>query len=116
MSLVFGFIGASLGVSNMPEMSRKETFFAFGSGLACAGLLPELLIIALEELLGWKGLATLVKFSAVKSSLAFIFGILGMFIIPGIIIVGQEFRLDPVATYKWLTFRGPRPSTQGAGK
>lgn len=116
LSLVFGFVGAALGISHLPPMTRKEMFFAFGSGVACAGLLPELLIIFLEEAFGWKGLANVVKLGAVKSSLAFVLGILGMFIIPGLIVVGQEWRIDPVATWKWLTLRGTRPSMQETPK
>jgi len=110
VTLVFGFIGAALGISYMPPMTRKEQFFALGSGLACAGLLPNLIPLIFTGI-GFPAVAAALQIGVVKSALGFVLGILGMFIVPGIIVFGIEFKLDPIGAIKWLVGKGSRPST-----
>lgn len=103
LTLIFGFIGACLGISYMPPMSRKEQLFALLAGLSCSALAPALL--------GW-WLARDVPVP-VASAIGFVFGILGMFLVPGVIIFGQSFRSNPFFVIDWLRGRGGPPPKEG---
>lgn len=103
LTLLFGFIGACLGISYMPPMSRKEQLFALLAGLACSALGPALL--------GWWLTRELPV--PVASAIGFILGILGMFIVPGVIVFGQSFKKNPFFVIDWLRGRGAAPPREG---
>lgn len=85
VALVFGCIGALLGISYSPPMTKQTAFAAIIAGIVCGGLGPQLLAWAF----GWK-LPTVAD-----NALAFICGVGGMFIIPGIITAWRGFAADP---------------------
>lgn len=85
VSLVLGAAGAVLGISYTPKMTKREMFAAMIAGLACAALFPQLAAhyFALPAVL--------------NNVLAFIFGIGGMFIVPGVLALWRGFANDPWA-------------------
>ena len=87
ITAVLGFIGAALGISYSPPMSKKEMFAALLGGVVCAVLGPQLVmqIYTLPPI--------------VNNALAFIFGIGGMFIVPGLLSFWRGFAVDP---WGWL--------------
>lgn len=103
LTLLFGFVGACLGISYMPPMTKREQIFALLSGLACSALGPALLGWWLDRAIP----------VPVSSGIGFLLGILGMFIIPGVIIFGQSFRSNPFFVIDWLRGRGAPPPTEG---
>ena len=92
LSLIFGFIGAALGVSYTQQMTKKEAVAALGAGLACAALLPQLA----ASLIG------MAFAPSVSNGLAFVCGILGMFIVPGLLTIGKKFRENPWWVIDWV--------------
>ena len=100
ITAVLGFIGAALGISYSPPMTKKEMFAALLAGVVCAVLGPSLVmqVYTLPPI--------------VNNALAFIFGIGGMFIVPGLLALWRGFASDPWA---WLDkLRGQ--SKAGGGK
>lgn len=87
VSLVFAAIGAALGISYTPDMSKRTAFAALVSGIVCGALGPELLAWGF----GWK-LPILIN-----NVFALICGIGGMYIIPGLILAWREFATNPWA-------------------
>lgn len=85
VSLVFAFIGAALGISYTPEMTKRTGFAALIAGIVCGALGPELIAWGFN----WK-LPIIIN-----NIFAVICGIGGMFIIPGFIIAWQGFAKDP---------------------
>lgn len=85
--LVFGFIGAALGVRYSPPMSKADALTALLAGVVCSGFGPPLL----TTWFGWH--MPLI----VDNAIAFACGIFGMFIVPGILNLGRSFVADPVA-------------------
>lgn len=85
VALVFGFIGAALGISYTPQITKKAAVAALASGIVCGGLGPSLLAWAFN----WHLPAT------ADNALAFVCGVGGMFIIPGLIAAWQGFAHDP---------------------
>lgn len=85
VALVFGFIGAALGVVYTPEMTRRSAFAAMIAGIVCGGLGPE----------GVQALFAAPLPMVVKNVIAMAFGIGGMFIVPGFIAIWQGFAKDP---------------------
>ena len=100
--LIFGFVGAVLGVSYMPPMSHWQKFSALLSGLACAALGPQLAAP------WYQGFVTTPMLPAVNNAFAFILGILGMFIVPGILVIGKKFQENPFWIIDWLRGRNPQ--------
>lgn len=80
---VLGFIGAALGISYSPPMTKKEMFAALLAGLVCGVLGPQL-VSQLYQVP-----------PIVNNALAFIFGLGGMFIIPGLLAMWRGFAVDP---------------------
>lgn len=94
VSLVFAFIGAALGISYTPEITKRLAVAALIAGVTCGALGPEAVSYF------WGKPLPLV----VNNALAVVFGVGGMFIVPGIIRVWQAFRDDP---FGWFDrFRG----------
>ena len=83
ITAVLGFVGAALGISYSPPMSKKEMFAALLAGVVCAVLGPALVmqIYALPVI--------------VNNAFAFIFGIGGMFIVPGLLALWRGFATNP---------------------
>jgi hypothetical protein len=87
--LIFGLIGAALGISYMPPMTKGRMAAAIFAGLACAALFPQL---AAHYYQTW--FTTPIP-PAINNTFAFVFGVLGMFIVPGIIVIGEKFQANP---------------------
>ena len=86
VALVFGFIGAALGVRYSPPMTKGDAITALVAGVVCAGFGPPLLT-------AW---FTWHMPLIVDNAIAFVCGICGMFVVPGILNVGRAFVADPV--------------------
>jgi len=101
--LVFGVLGAMLGVAYSPQLSGRQMVAALLAGLACAMIFPQLLGAVGEEF-GWK----LLTLAPVKNGMAFLFGIGGMVIVPGLIAAWHDFWRDPGGTIQRIRgwFRG----------
>lgn len=97
IAAVLGFIGAALGISYSPPMTKKEMFAALLAGVSCAVLGPALAsqVYALPPI--------------VNNALAFIFGIGGMFIVPGLLGLWRGFSVDPWAFIDRLRGKGDKP-------
>lgn len=85
--LVFGFIGAALGVRYSPPMSKGDALTALLAGVVCAGFGPPLL----TTWFSWH------MPPIVDNAIAFVCGICGMFVVPGILNLGRAFAADPAA-------------------
>ena len=85
VALVFGFIGAALGIVYTPEMTRRTAFAALIAGIVCGGLGPELLQSFIVAPLP----------TIIKNVVALVCGIGGMFIVPGVLSISQGFAKDP---------------------
>lgn len=90
--MVFGVMGAILGVAYSPQLTGRQMFAALVAGLACAVIFPQVLAAAGEQV-GWKFFAL----APVRNGLAFLFGIGGMVIVPGLIAAWHDFWRDPGA-------------------
>lgn len=86
VSLAMGFVGAALGISFTPPMSRKMAFGALLSGLVFGAFGPELLAFAFKTTFP----------PTVSNGIAVIFGVGGMFIVPGVVAFWQGFKDDPI--------------------
>lgn len=83
LTIVFGGIGALLGITYSPPMTKKEMVAALIAGFACAALGPELV-------------AQFITLPAkVNNALGFLFGLGGMFIVPGLLALWRGFAVDP---------------------
>lgn len=85
VALVFGFIGAALGITYTPEMTRRTAFAAMIAGIVCGGLGPELVQAVFASPMPM----------IIKNVIALVCGIGGMFIVPGFIAIWQGFAKDP---------------------
>lgn len=85
VALVFGFIGAALGISYTPEITKKAALAALISGIVCGGLGPELIAWAFNWHLP----------PIISNVMALVCGVGGMFIIPGLIAIWRGFGADP---------------------
>lgn len=107
--VVMGFIGAALGVSTLPPMGPKQLFFAATSGIVCAAFAPQW---AGFMYLRWMG-DPIPAF--MNNTIAFIFGIGGMFIVPGLITLWRGFKDNPwgwvqkIAELFGYSKKGPPP-------
>lgn len=107
VALVFGCIGALLGISYSPPMSKQTAFAAIIAGIVCGGLGPQLLSWAF----GWHLPVV------ADNAIAFISGVMGMFIVPGILVVGRNIAADPWSVIDRLRGIAKRDDTpKGDGK
>lgn len=97
VSLVFGAIGAALGIAYSPTMNRREMFAALLAGLVCASIGPQL-VLHYFTLPQWA-----------SNGASFIFGIGGMFIVPGFLSFWRGFATDPWAWFDRLRGRAGAP-------
>lgn len=117
--LILGFIGAALGIGSMPPMSKRALATALGAGVVCAALAPQ---AAAELFALWKDRPAVMLPVAVNNVLAFLFGIGGMFIVPGLSALWRRIVENPVGFLRWARggFRGnapPKPDdAAGEGK
>lgn len=84
--LVFGFIGAALGVRYSPPMTKADALTALLAGVVCSGFGPPLL----NAWIGWH------LPPIVENLIAWVAGICGMFVVPGILNMGRSFAADPL--------------------
>jgi len=96
VSLVFGAIGAALGIAYSPQMTRREMFAALLAGLVCASIMPQVLLHYLA-LPGWA-----------SNAAAFIFGVGGMFLVPGLIALWRGFAANPWGLLDWIRGGGSK--------
>lgn len=89
MWVVLGLIGASLGISRMPTMTKRDLSFSLLSGVVCAAFAPQWAAHFYHVYMG----AEIPVF--MNNTVAFIFGIGGMFLVPGVIVFWQAFSKDP---------------------
>lgn len=109
--MVLGFVGAALGISYMPPMRKRDVFAALFSGLIMAGLAPQ-----------WAGHYYEKFFTEpipafMNNTIAFFFGIGGMFIVPGAIAAWTAIRANPFVIVDWigrLKARAPTAPPPGA--
>ena len=101
---VFGFIGAALGISYTPEITKRTAFAALIAGVVCGGLGPE----------GVQALFTTPVPKVVKNVIALICGLGGMFIVPGLLVAWKGFATDPWAFIDRL--RGLRGDKKDGGQ
>lgn len=87
VSLVFAFIGAALGISYTPEMTKRTALAALMAGVVCGALGPELIAWGFN----WK-LPILIN-----NIFALLCGVGGMFIVPGVLKAWRGFADDPWA-------------------
>ena len=87
VTLVCALIGAALGISYAPQVTPRIAISAMLAGIVCGGFGPGLL----EWAFNWH------LTPVVSNMIAVVFGIGGIFIIPGIIAGWQDLIRDPVA-------------------
>ena len=104
VALVFGFIGAALGISYTPEITKRTAFAALIAGVVCGALGPE----------GVQALFANPLPMVIKNVVALICGLGGMFIVPGLLIAWKGFATDPWAFIDRL--RGLRGGDKGGDK
>ena len=96
VSLVFAFVGAALGISYAPQLTKRTATAALIAGLTFGAFGPELV-----SWLYGKPLPLVIN-----NVTAVIFGIGGMFIVPGIIFAWREFSENPWAILDKLRGKG----------
>lgn len=105
VAVVFGVIGAALGIAYTPEISRRQAVAAMVSGLVGAFIFAPLVLhlVKLNPAPMWA-----------VAGLGFFFGVGGMFIVPLIVMFWSRLAKDPTGFIgKVLDFieqmRGRRP-------
>lgn len=117
VSVVLGFVGAALGVSYMPPMNKKQLLAALVAGVTCAALAPG----ATSEAIAWwrstpaAPVLAVPLPAALNNVLAFVSGIGGMFLVPGLIVAFQSFKKNPFAVVDWARGRGAPPTPPSDG-
>ena len=85
VTLVFALIGGALGISYTPEITPRMAFAALLSALVFGALGPEVIAF-------WWGKPLPIMLNNLA---AVVLGVLGMFIVPGILVLGKKLRDDP---------------------
>lgn len=85
VSLVFAFIGAALGITYTPELTKRMALAAMIAGVVTGGLGPEVI--------AWAFNLQMPRF--MNNIAALICGVGGMFIFPGLLTVWKGFASDP---------------------
>lgn len=106
VSVVLGFVGAVLGVSYMPPMSKKQLAAALVAGVVCAALAPG---FASEAIAWWREKPVVPLPGAFNNVLAFVCGIGGMFIVPTVIVLFKSAHDNPMGFLDWIRGRGAAP-------
>lgn len=110
--VVLGLFGAALGIGAMPPMTKKQCWTAMGSGLVFAGLGPQWVNYAyMFWTPAWLNSEHTALPSFMTGSTAFVCGVGGMFLVPGIIAFWRDPRAFVIALWEFirLATRGPRP-------
>lgn len=87
--LIFGFFGSALGLTFTPVLTKRLAVSAILAGLFCGAFGPELVTFLYDKPIP----------KLLTNFMAAIFGMGGMFIVPGILKVWEVFRDDP---FGWL--------------
>lgn len=109
VAIVLGFVGALLGVSYSEPMTKKQLLAALGSGSIVAALAPPLVTLLIH--LQWPTVNLPV---AINNVMAFVFGIGGMFIIPGVLSFWKTFSANPWGFIDRIRGITPPPPPPGA--
>lgn len=104
LTMIFGFVGAALGISYMPPMSKKQMVVALLAGLACAAMIPQA-----ADWVWVRYLATPMP-GVFNNIVAFCSGLFGMFIVPGLLVIGTTFKSNPWVLVDWWRGRGGPPA------
>lgn len=102
-SMIIGFIGAVLGISYVPEMSKKQMFAALLAGLCCAAFMTPVAAHWYSLYFG----PTVPQF--LENGIAFLLGISGMYIVPGFLSLSRSFRDNPFGFLDRLRGRASVP-------
>jgi hypothetical protein len=110
VSMVFALIGAALGLTYTPTMTKKLAIGAILSGLIFGALGPEAVAYLAGKTLGIAPPLPVI----VNNGLAVVFGIGGMFIVPGVVKLWSGFAENPWA---WVDrLRGQGGKNEGGGQ
>lgn len=94
--VVMGIFGAAIGLGSLPRMTRKQLWTAVASGIVFSAMAPQWANHAYVHWLPtWVNASGAPLPSFMSGTIAFVFGIGGMFIVPGIIVFWQGFSTDP---------------------
>lgn len=97
-AIVYGIIGAFLGIANTPALTPRVATVALFGGLVCAMLVPSAAQWAARQWLQ-------IELPPVATNvIAFVFGLGGMVIIPGLMKLWGEIAADPLGF--WKKWRG----------
>lgn len=89
--VVLGIFGAAIGLGSMPKMNRPQLWTAVASGIVCSAMAPQWGNHIYKY---WLASGSDLP-SFMTGTIAFVFGIGGMFIVPGIIVFWQGFQENP---------------------
>lgn len=91
--VVLGILGALLGIGSMPPMSNRQCWVALGSALVFSSYGPQwAAFIFAHWLPEWMNPAHAPMPSFMLGSVAFVCGVGGLFLVPGIITVWKDPR------------------------
>ncbi len=94
--VVLGIFGAAIGLGSLPQMNRPQLWTAVSSGIVCSAMAPQWANHAYVYWLPtWINSSGDTLPSFMSGTIAFVFGIGGMFIVPGIIVFWQGFQDNP---------------------
>lgn len=96
MNIFFAIVGAALAVTYQPTLTRRMAWGALLSGAVAGCLLPKTTLMILN--IWWP---TLVFPELLMYLLAVVYGILGMFLVPGVITIGQQIQQRPGVVVDW---------------
>lgn len=96
--LVFGAVGALLGISYTPAMTSRQMIAALLAGISCASLAPQGVLAV------WPSLPPFAQ-----GAIAFAFGIGGMYIVPGLLALWRAFAENPWSAIDRMRGNRPQP-------
>lgn len=96
-ALLFGCLGAALGVGFTESLTRRQSALAFIAGCVCAAVIPQAAGAYYD------------MHPYLKNALAFVNGILGMWIVMLVIKAGQTAASNPMVFFDWAFRRGAPP-------
>jgi uncharacterized membrane protein len=96
-TLMFGFVGAAIGVGATENYTRRQQVVAMLAGIFCAAVMPQ----AIAQYWGMH--------VYIKNALAFVSGILGLLMVMALIQLGRAMVKNPMFFFDWAFRRGPPP-------
>lgn len=107
ITIILGFVGAALGISYTRQMSKRDQWAALLSGVAMCMLIPQ----ASSD--WWHSHYNEEMSPAINNIVAFLSGLFGMFIVPGLLVIGEKFKTNPWWVIDWV--RGFRKNDDQSG-